>query len=91
MTTPEHDPVMADQLKPPLWRVLSDALPTAGSTAQRDIYAAEIRALADWLVPEESSETFLPGEDSHNRSKRQQRRHLRATLLIEAVKAEVGE
>ena len=82
---------MTDQPKLPLWRVLSDALPTAGSTAQRDIYAAEIRALADWLVPEESSETFLPGEDSHNRSKRQQRRHLRATLLIEAAKAEAGE
>ena len=33
------------------------------------LLAAVIRALADWLVPEESSETFLPGEDSHNHSK----------------------
>ena len=93
MTTPEHDPVMANQPKPPLWRVMHGALP-AGDPQEWmpwHIRGAELRVLADWLVPEESSETFLPGEDSHNRSKRQQRRRLRATLLEEAKRAEARE
>jgi hypothetical protein len=82
---------MADQFNPPLWRVMHQAYVCADPLNSARGYAFELRALADWLVPEESSETFLPGEDSHHRSKRQQRRHLRATLLIEAAKAEAGE
>ena len=87
---------MTDQPKPPLWQIMNSASgalldATLGEATALQCYGAELRALADWLVPEESSETFLPGEDSHNRSKRQQRRHLRATLLIEADRAEVGE
>ena len=83
---------MTNQLNPPLWRVMQEAYFQADAGWGEGLrYGAELRALADWLVPEESSEAFLPGEDSHHRSKRQQRRHLRATLLIEVAKAEAGK
>ena len=79
---------MVDQPKPPLWRVLSDALPTASSFALRDIYAAEIRAVADWLVPEERGVTHQMHDPELHRSR--QRHQLRSILLDEADRAEEG-
>ncbi|ATW62740.1 hypothetical protein SCBWM1_gp56 [Synechococcus phage S-CBWM1] len=73
----------------PLWLLIAMAYDSSPNA--REGAAAALRVIADAVVPEEPSETFLPGEDHHHRSKRQQRRHLRATLLEEANRAEAGE
>lgn len=89
---------MTKQSKPHLWRVLSDAQPTASSTAQRDIYAAEIRALADWLgleMPE--PQLYVPSEfggsiiQADVVAEWKVRQDIRQLLLAEADRAEAGD
>lgn len=79
MTTPN---------RPPLWEVMQNA----GSNAPgepRDAVAAEIRALRDWLVPEETIED-APGRFV-NGCCLEERQRLRALLTTEADRAERGE
>jgi hypothetical protein len=83
---------MADQPKPPLWRVLASVF--AGWTTYppqppRCYWAALIRALADWLVPEEHGVTHQIHDPDLHRSR--QREELRNILLDEANRAEAGE
>ena len=81
----------------PLWKVMRTAYDCStapnGSTGdwiERDGFAAEIRAVAEWLVPEEE-----PLPDSlygGNRFDRQaERQRLRALLTTEADRAERGD
>jgi hypothetical protein len=57
------------------------------SKSYREGYAAEIRAIADWLVPEETTSAW-----TRPRMERQSERlNLRQTLLAEADRAEAGE
>lgn len=90
---------MADQPKPPLWRVLASVF--AGWTTYppqppRCYWAALIRALADWLVPEEIEPPSPEGEpwpqsyQLMSDSKWEQRQMIRQYLLDEANKAEMG-
>jgi hypothetical protein len=82
----------------PLWQVMHEAVLRAGpsdSTGRRG-YAAELRAIADWRVPEEPPYASLfPSErnaiDTAMHSKRAQRQAIRAKLLAEADRAEKGE
>lgn len=77
----------------PLWKVLETAyfkgrLP---GFAEGPGYAAEIRALRDWLVPEEPGPTGMQTA-SHSYSarelERKERQRLRALLTAEAERAE---
>ena len=81
-----------DLTNPPLWRVMKDAYmapPTTATEAQ--CYAAEIRAIADWLVPEEEPITDQEAECLVTCGKRRQRTRHRDRLLAEADRAEAGE
>ncbi len=88
---------------PPLWRVMFDAYdtsPPAPADADNDWtdrhgYAAEIRALADWLVPEEPPphRGMRPGGTNltHRETLSVERQRLRALFTAEADRAEKGE
>ena len=82
MTTPN---------RPPLWRVMKKAWET--TTPDYDgSYAAEIRALRDWLVPETPNPgevEFWPDDDAEREWQYSQR--LRALLTAEADRAERGD
>ena len=88
MTTPTPD-------RPPLWRVMGQAAIDAEAAyhpfASSDlVLAAEIRALRDWLVPEQPEPQ--PGdryEQRHIIWRHDQR--LRAILTTEADRAEQGD
>jgi hypothetical protein len=73
----------------PLWRVMHaanvNALLTGNGCA---IYAAEIRAIADWLMPEETEPS---GCDRAIRLRWLERQRTRFELLAEADRAEAGE
>ena len=56
-------------------------------TSPSDAYAIELRALADWLVPQED----YPGGTDLARMKWLARTKIRDTLLDEADRAERGE
>jgi len=77
----------------PLWEVMQNAydrqlIAAVGVDAlDRLCYAAEIRAIADWLVPEEEPEP-LPLEEQVAWATR---RNMRQRLLAEADRAEAGE
>lgn len=86
----------------PLWRVMRVAY--ARSTAPSgDLtgwkthhgYAAELRAIADWLVPEEDEPPFIARNASCEmwleRGMLRERQRLRLLLLNEADRAEAGE
>lgn len=81
--------------RPPLWDVMRtayDAAPPAPMDADnnwtvRRGYAAEIRALRDWLVPEEP----LYDGDQRWELERGERQRLRALLTTEADRAERGD
>ena len=87
--------------RPPLWEVMRDAyelspLPVGANLDQiyRNVYAAEIRALRDWLVPEEAEPTGMrPCGDTYSAQsiKRGERQRLRALLTAEAETAERGD
>ena len=98
------------QAVPPLWRVLRQAHAEDTGTIQYSngtppvlgepdhlTWAAEIRALRDWLVPEEDAHEALfpslPADtlDHALAAQRGQRQALRALLTTEAERAEKGE
>jgi hypothetical protein len=92
---------MTDQPKPPLWRVVHDAFEAdVGSFSLGDgfgetcgdpdhnTWAHVIRALAEWLVPEEHGVTHQMHDPDLHRSR--QRHQLRNILLDEADRAEAG-
>ena len=82
MTTPN---------RPPLWEVMRAAYDCStaanGSTddwTERDGFAAEIRAVRDWLVPDEGPRPGL----SYMGTRWDERQRLRAVLTAEADRAE---
>lgn len=82
--------------RPPLWRLMHDAFT---DHYQQDAYwpgyAAEIRAIRDWLVPEEAPphRGMRPGGSNltHQETLSVERQHLRALLTAEADRAERGD
>jgi hypothetical protein len=91
---PHFQPVMRQPTtptnRPPLWQVMHDAYEEAFITGDGCTWtgrAAEIRAIADWLVPEEEPEP-LPLEEQVAWATR---RNMRQRLLAEADRAEAGE
>lgn len=83
--------------RPPLWRVMSDAWFTwvivNRPDADRFATAAEIRAAADWLVPEdpEPPNGYAETSAGYRHTVWKIRDELRQLLLDEARKAEAGE
>ena len=82
--------------RPPLWEVMRDAyelspLPVDANLDQiyRNVYAAEIRALRDWLVPEPAEPLFTATDEAF--AIWEERKALRALLTTEADRAERGE
>lgn len=76
----------------PLWKVMHRAHNDVGDpfgNAARSAYAAEILAIRDWLVPDESIED-APGRFV-NGCCLEDRQRLRALLTTEADRAERGE
>ena len=74
--------------RPPLWEVLEQA---TGTVANWD---AAIRALRDWLVPEEAEPSGMrPCGDTYSAQsiKRGERQRLRDLLTAEADRAERGD
>jgi hypothetical protein len=86
-----YDGVCLDEAaRPPLWQVMQDAwddVPEYVLSVERAYIAAQIRAIADWLVPEEEPEP-LPLEDQIAWVARC---NMRQRLLAEADRAEAGE
>ena len=96
---------MTDTNRPPLWEVMQNAydrqlIAAVGVDAlDRLCYAAEIRAIADWLVPEEPEPPLgaVPKSqinkciDEHSEWREWWVKDcLRAELLAEADRAEAG-
>ena len=85
--------------RPPLWEVMTQARFDAyrkatGLPPAEEYAAAEIRALRDWLVPEEAEPTGMrPCGDTYSAQsiKRGERQRLRALLTAEADRAERGD
>jgi len=96
------EPTMTTQDQP-LWRVMQEAYCAAdGTTSPPDaldapLYAAEIEALRDRIVPEEPPyEDLMPSQlgnvlDTAMSSQHAQRQSIRAQLTAEAEKARRGE
>ena len=84
---------MSNPNRPPLWQVMRDALGVIGIPPER--HAAEIRAIADWLVPLEQPphRGMRPGgsDKTYQETLSVERQRLRAILLAEADRAEAGE
>lgn len=77
--------------RPPLWQVMQKAAALAPEGVPT--ISAELRALRDWLVPEESEPTGMrPCGDTYSAQsiKRGERQRLRALLTTEADRAERG-
>jgi hypothetical protein len=79
---------MTDPISRPLWRVMHDAYwKTAGMggdippACTGECFAAELRAIADWLVPEPDADCIVPGHGQY----------LYDLLLAEVDRAEAGE
>jgi hypothetical protein len=79
----------------PLWRVMQEAYCAAdGTTSPPDaldapLYAAEIEALRDLIVPEEPE--YPMGTCGIKQLQREERDRIRALLTAEAEKARRGE
>ena len=73
---------MAEE-RDPLWQVMDDAYDA--DTPYRQCYANMIRALRDWLVPEEKAQPMMRGPDLERLCQRQD---LRAQLTSEAERTE---
>jgi hypothetical protein len=92
-------PAMTAPNRSPLWKVMEqacDAVIAAQHPFAREeqCLAAEIRALRDWLVPEEAEPTGMrPCGDTYSAQsiKRGERQRLRALLTTEAERAERGD
>lgn len=82
--------------KPPLWLAMFDAFVKAPDE-QRLVIAAELRALVDWLIPEETeppvgdSEPWPAAYQARSDAMWEQRQLLRHTIISEAARAEKGE
>jgi hypothetical protein len=82
----------------PLWQMMQDAffggVYVETTARERRSYAAELRAIADWLVPEEPAphRGMRPGgsDKTYQETLSVERQRLRAMLLDEADRAEVG-
>ena len=74
--------------RPPLWEVMYEAFWQCPRENWRLSSAYMIRALRDWLVPEEKAPTLMRGPDLERLCARQ---HLRALLTTEAEIAERGD
>ena len=81
--------------RPPLWRQMQRAADAAMATyhpsaTDEQLLAAEIRAVAEWLVPEEEPlpDSLYGGNHFARQSERQR---LRALLTTEADRAERGD
>lgn len=81
--------------KPPLWKVIDEAITETGDDVLCNAASsAAIRALRDWLVPEETEPTGMrPCGDTYSAQsiRRGERQRLRALLTAEADRAERGE
>lgn len=77
----------------PLWRVMEAAFIEGRKPgfSDRQGYAAEIRALMEWLVPEEPMGTFGDAKALVRTIMRDERQRLRALLEAEADRAETGD
>ncbi len=87
----EHAPGPADPDHPPLWEEMQEAViaaPLATRNPAGTVAAAQIRAVRDWLLPEESIED-APGRFV-NGCCLEDRQRLRALLTAEAERAERG-
>lgn len=78
-----------NNVKPPLWRVMWDAFQRASDRSVPGLYAAIIRAFADWLVP--VAEPPADPTNSYAWGMWEKEIALRSRLLAEADRAEVGE
>ena len=96
---PLTEPVPTDPTpnRPPLWRVMNaafmDAFMDADSGQLGPTIAAEIRALADWLVPEEPEppDGYAETSAGYRHTVWEVHDELRDRLLAEADRAEAGE
>lgn len=81
MTTPTPD-------RPPLWRVMHNAFlsSTLSGEEGHQGFTQEIRAMRDWLVPEEEALADFAGWFRYR-----ERQLLRAQLTAEAERAERGD
>lgn len=77
-----------EQQRPPLWEVMLSASEEARMGPPGSDYAAKIRAVRDWLVPDENVED-APGRFV-NGCCLEERQRLRSLLTSEAERAEVG-
>jgi hypothetical protein len=85
--------------RPPLWQVMSIASghlldETFGEATDLQCRAAELRALADWLVPQELPFNLMEINSKSEWAQvvmRDERQRIRAVLLAEADRAEAGE
>lgn len=79
---------------PPLWRVMEQVGWGKGYAATpREVFGAELRAIADWLVPEEPRGNVIGVETRNDWARivmRDERQRLRMLLLVEADRAEAG-
>lgn len=90
---------MTDTPQEPLWRVMYQAYDTSSHPQWEEHHgmAAEIRAVADWLVPEEPEPPAGDGEpwpqayQQRSDAMWEQRQTLRQRLLAEADRAERGD
>jgi hypothetical protein len=73
----------------PLWQMMNHAY--AAHDSCRKGYAAEIRAIADWLVPEDHGCILEPLAQSGEYHRWCERMVIRQRLLAEADRAERGE
>lgn len=84
---------MSDANRPPLWREIDDAwwslvdVKEPCNPPPNDQAACVIRALRDWLLPEEGPRPDL----SHAGTRWDERQRLRALLTAEAEIAERGD
>ena len=96
----EHAPGPADPDHPPLWEEMLEAViavPAPKWSPAGKIAAAQIRAVRDWLVPEEPEAPAGDGEpwpqayQQRSDAMWEQRQQLRALLTTEAERAERGQ
>ena len=81
--------------RPPLWRVIEncDAFMPVHGLLRRRLIAVLIRAMRDWLVPEEPEPDYQSPDitDAIRWASFFERQHLRAILTVEADRAESGD
>ena len=87
----EHQSMTDPTNRPPLWQLMADAFLLSVNTGHSEemAMAAELRAIADWLVPEEP--IVVEGGRTYEQAWLvSERERLRLLLLGEADRAEAG-